>query len=544
MKLVCKTLALAAIALAQAGIADAHFIWLACKPKPPGAEVRVYFGEDLSGDGEYLGMVKGMSLSSVRGEREGMPIKLTHAKASAIGKVASWHRQSVFVAMHDMGVFERGDSKFRLKYYAKCGPVASSRTWQSAKTADDLKLDVVPRMTRDEVALQVLFEAKPVAKAQVIASGPGLDGLEVATDDKGTARIKANRPGRYLIRVRHIEPKAGELNGKRYPETRHYTTLTLNVPKPPGKIASTSIGELPEVITSFGAAIVKGSLYTYGGHNGDAHSYSQEEQSNVLRQFDLKSHKWETLAEGPHLQGLALVGFEDKLVRVGGFTAKNKHGKDHDLWSQAAVAMFHPKTREWSELPPLPEPRSSHDAAVIGSTLFVAGGWNIPGDADKHWHTTAWQLDLSKADAVWKSVPNPPFQRRALALAAHDGKLFVLGGMAMEGGPSRRVDVFDPKAGKWLRGPDLAGDGRMAGFGVSAFATGGTLYATTVDGHLQALSKDGKSWRILGRTPTARFFHRLLPVSNDELLVVGGANMSIGKFEDIEVLNVSKPASE
>ncbi|MEZ6146114.1 MAG: hypothetical protein R3B91_11990 [Planctomycetaceae bacterium] len=55
---------------------------------------------------------------------------------------------------------------------------------------------------------------------------------------------------------------------------------------------------------------------------------------------------------------------------------------------------------------------------------------------------------------------------------------------------------------------------------------------------MQRLSEDGKSWEIISRTPTARFFHRLLPVDAHHLLVVGGANMATGKFEQVEVLQV------
>lgn len=166
------------------------------------------------------------------------------------------------------------------------------------------------------------------------------------------------------------------------------------------------------------------------------------------------------------------------------------------------------------------------------------------GDEENRWHETAWRLNLKADELTWEAIPAPPFQRRAIAAAAHQGKLYVLGGMQKQGGPTRRVDVFNPQSGKWSRGPDLVGEEAMTGFGVSAFATGGTLYASTVSGTLQRLSSDGKQWEVIGRTPTARFFHRLLPLNESELLVVGGANMGIGKFEEIEVLSTKAPANK
>ncbi|MEZ6051700.1 MAG: hypothetical protein R3C02_09975 [Planctomycetaceae bacterium] len=241
-----------------------------------------------------------------------------------------------------------------------------------------------------------------------------------------------------------------------------------------------------------------------------------------------------------------------------GFTAKNAEGEDHSLWSQDSVASFDPKTGEWTELPPLPEPRSSHDAAVVGDTIYVAGGWTLAGEAENVWHDTAWAMDLSKDTLEWKPLPSVPFRRRAVALAAHQDKLYVIGGMQEEGGPTTKTAIFDPAEGIWSEGPALAavpepkdadsengesrGRGGMPesinGFGASAYATNGRLYVSTIKGTLQRLSEDRKSWEIISRTPTARFFHRLLPVDAHHLLVVGGANMATGKFEQVEVLQV------
>jgi hypothetical protein len=78
----------------------------------------------------------------------------------------------------------------------------------------------------------------------------------------------------------------------------------------------------------------------------------------------------------------------------------------------------------------------------------------------------------------------------------------------------------------------------MTGFGASAFATGGRLYVTTYSGTLQRLAEDDSSWEVIAQTPTARFFHRMLPVDDEHLLMIGGANMGQGKFSEVEVIRV------
>ena len=298
--------------------------------------------------------------------------------------------------------------------------------------------------------------------------------------------------------------------------------------------------ELPPLeksVTSFGAAIVGESLYVYGGHYGEAHHYSNTSQSNELLRLNLKKPAgWEAIATGPRLQGLAMVAHDGKLYRVGGFTAHNEEGEEHDLRSTADFARFDPETGKWEDLSPLPAPRSSHDAVVIGDMLYVVGGWAL-GEGDQQWHDTALVVDLSQPQLQWKELPQPPFKRRALSTGAVEGKLYAIGGMQEEGGPTTRVDMFDPATGKWSEGPSLPGK-PMEGFGSSAFEADGKLFVSTIEGNLYRLSADAKTWEADRKLETARFFHRMLPVGEHQLLFVGGANMSIGKFDHLEVIDI------
>ena len=80
------------------------------------------------------------------------------------------------------------------------------------------------------------------------------------------------------------------------------------------------------------------------------------------------------------------MAWKEKLIRIGGFTAMNKEGDDHDLHSQNQVAAFDVATKTWSDLPALPEPRSSLDAAILGDFVYVVGGWKLSGESsDNQW---------------------------------------------------------------------------------------------------------------------------------------------------------------
>ena len=314
-------------------------------------------------------------------------------------------------------------------------------------------------------------------------------------------------------------------------------------PNSGASIKASGLPDLPEELTSFGAAIAGEKLYVYGGHTGSAHSYSVDEQSNRFWCLDLangENGKWEVLSAGPRLQGLALVAHDENLIRIGGFTAMNETGDEHDLHSQPNVAKYNPATKTWTDLPSLPEPRSSLDAAVLGDRVFVFGGWQMKGESDDNqWHETAWSLNLTDHSATWKPIATPPFQRRAISVAAHKGKLFVLGGMQAVGGPTTRVDVYDPSTDSWTLGPAIPGSG-MSGFGSSAFECNGDLYLSTMDGFVHRLNNDGDAWTTIAKSDPARFFHRMLP-QGSEMLMIGGANMETGRFTQIDAIQLTKP---
>ena len=297
---------------------------------------------------------------------------------------------------------------------------------------------------------------------------------------------------------------------------------------------------MPYGITSFGAARLGDSIYVYGGHTGRAHSYSNTIQSNEMLRLSLKAPNanWEVVSKGPRLQGLGMVAYGKKLILVGGFQAKNAEGAPEDLHSQSAVLTYDTKNDRWGELPSLPELRSSHDAALIGDTLYVVGGWAMNTPKETEWHQTAWSLNLAAPKVGWTELPKPPFQRRAFTAAAHEGRLYIVGGMDQSGGPSREVAIYDPSTKGWSKGPSIAGKSGMAGFGAATCNLNGKLVVTNMEGNVQVLSKDAASWELLDKSHDARFFHRLLPLDDHQVLAVGGASMQSGKFLVPEAITI------
>lgn len=284
----------------------------------------------------------------------------------------------------------------------------------------------------------------------------------------------------------------------------------------PSSVAS-NVPVLPHGLTSFGAAEHEGVLYVLGGYSGMPHAYSAKDQHGELLAYD--GTRWSVVSEVPKVQGAALVSHATGLVRVGGMRAMNETvATKSELVSVDTVQRFDASNGSWSDLPALPEGRSSHDAAVIGDTLFVVGGWTLDHAAKGGtWPSDMFTLDLSREDAAWERR-RAPFARRALAAATAGGKLFVLGGMDAQRQISQTVEVYDPTADTWTRAPDFPGQG----FGMAAVGQGATVHASGADGVVHQLDVETNTWTRSTPMAMPRFFHRLIAAADGTVWALGG----------------------
>ncbi len=409
------------------------------------------------------------------------------------------------------GVLQRGQSKpFLLMYYPKL--ILGSRL--DAPRAD-LPLEIVATSKRRFV---VLFQGKPVSKAEVHVVAPLTQG-PIVTGEKGEFELEVNRSELYGLRARYIEQVSGEFGEKKYDEVRHYATLVF---RGEAMIEPAALPPLPRAVASFGADVSGEWLYVYGGHCARTHSYSTEAVVGSLHRLNLtEPREWETLPGGPGLQGLALVAHGGKLYRIGGMEPRNPPREKADNHSVAQCARFDPQTGRWEALPDLPQPRSSHDAVVVGDRIYVIGGWWMKGcGQESQWHETALVLDLSRHDLKWESIAQP-FRRRALAVARFGTQVYVLGGLSEDNEIHKTVHVLDTNTGRWSEGPSLPGFDRN-GFAPSAYTGRDRPHAALADGRIIRLSDMGQGWEEIGRLKQPRIAGRMV-IAGDQVIVLGGA---------------------
>lgn len=517
-----KLLLTRTLLLAAAGsLAHAHFVFVV--PEAGSTKAKVIISEDLKPAGEVgIEIIAGAKLQMRGGDGRESAMTMEKASDSYVVTLPGEGTRVVH-GFVDMGYSRRGTGKpHLLLYYPKTilGDAFDGKTVVGGKTP----VEIIPAGKAGALRLLLLAKGKPAANAEITVILPDGTQKKAKTDAEGLTEVLP-RTGRYGAWARYWEPGAGERDGKKYEELRHYAMLVFDTPA--AGVSASRFATMPEAASSFGSVVSDGYLYVYGGHISPTHNYSREAVSGKFHRLALGgASSWQTLPGGPGLQGMNLAAHGGKIYRIGGMAPRNYPGEPADNHSVADCARFDPATKKWTALPPLPEARSSHDVVAIGDRLYVAGGWALQGKGQS-WFDTMAVLDLAASPLAWKTMAQP-FRRRALMAAAHGGKLHVIGGFNDKGQIVREMSIFDPATEAWSEGPKLpAGPGLS--FAPAAGEHAGALYVSVSDGTLLRLKPSGREWERVGKS-TARLAHRIAS-NGGTVLVIGGADK--GKNSDL-----------
>ena len=502
--------------------AFAHFVFIV--PEPGGATARMIISETLRPDEGVDGKLLKSAKLKVR-TADGKDSELTatagtmfHTLALPGGGGSRVVHGSVEIGVVQMG---RAPKPFLLTYY----PKTILGDAFAAKPVGGKPVELIPTGAAGSFVFQAVANGKPLEGAEVTVILPSGSEKKVKTDASGNTE-SFTALGRYGAWTRFFEPGEGEREGKKYDELRHYATIVFDVAAGGGAAAGVETGgaakfaTLPEATSSFGSVVDGGWLYVYGGHVAKTHTYDTEAVSGKFHRVRLSDpSKWETLPNGPALQGMNLAAYKGDIYLVGGMAPLNKPGEPSDIHSTAEVHKFNVKSKKWEAMPPLTAPRSSHDVVVIDGKMIVSGGWNLKGK-DQEWRNTIEILDLNAAHPAWKTAPQP-FQRRALMAAANDGKMYVIGGLTDRTAVVRDVTIYDPKTNTWSDGPKLPSSKALS-FAPAAGVHEGLIYASVSDGTLYRLNNTTKEWDVVGKG-TPRVAHRFASYGN-RVLIIGGAD--------------------
>jgi N-acetylneuraminic acid mutarotase len=214
----------------------------------------------------------------------------------------------------------------------------------------------------------------------------------------------------------------------------------------------------PEGFAGAFAGVSGGALIVAGGANisGDkwAESLTKKWYDSIFV-LEALDGKWKTGFKLPRPLGYGVcVTADDSVLCFGGSDAARHYAESFRLqWKQGKLRKM--------PFPALPHPCANACGALVGRTIYLAGGIETPtATAAMH---TFWALDLDAPEPIWQELEPWPGPARMLSVAgAHDGSFYLFSGAALtadaDGKPVREYlrDAyrFTPGQG-WKRLADL-----------------------------------------------------------------------------------------
>lgn len=276
--------------------------------------------------------------------------------------------------------------------------------------------------------------------------------------------------------------------------------------------------------------------------------------SKIL-QFDTKAKKISNLPVQPSVippkrTQCEYIASLDKIVTLGG-TQDGKISKLAYLWDP----------KDWSKttkLPDFPVPIRFTTLAYVDGLIYTIGG-ETEGSYPENMLKDVYALRLTpEVGTAWEKITDLPTRRRSTNVMVAGSTIYIFGGMA-EGGPNgtrtTSIDLVDTKTKKssadQVRLPLGVEGARMCWVGDDILLIGGKRDGDKPDSNVLLLDFEKKaimslrqSWTNSRDLLTPRAYPVVIPISIDEVVVIGGAktkqaehrkwNAKIGDYEFAE----------
>ena len=187
---------------------------------------------------------------------------------------------------------------------------------------------------------------------------------------------------------------------------------------------------LPQAMSGHFAGVVDDALVVAGGSYFEVSPWQGGEKIWLDRVFllDNPDGSWSEAAPLPHALAYGGMGTVAKGMILAGGSDGQRNFQTTVLVTRSGDGLV------LESLPNLPEPCAMTGAAVLGETIYVAGGQTAPDSAEAlH---TFWALDTSKDSNTWEELEPWPGPARILpVVAAQEGSVFVISGADLLPGP-------------------------------------------------------------------------------------------------------------
>jgi hypothetical protein len=289
------------------------------------------------------------------------------------------------------------------------------------------------------------------------------------------------------------------------------------------------------------AAAVGHSIYVVGGFATGATLTTQVER------YDADHGRWSLVSPMPmpinHGVAFSRGG---QLYVLGGYTGfPGTFGLPTGGIADATAAFFRyaPAADRWFSMPSAPRPRAAFAAALIGDSLYAAGGVTAGPATDS--------MDVFDFQhGTWRDGPPMPIPAEHVAGAALNDAFYVLGGRSIYGAANDTVARrYDPRTGRWR----LVADMTHGHAGFAAATVCGTIVAFGGEqpgeglrgtiGRSERYDPTVDAWRLLPDLGVARHGLGGVAIGQRVYAIEGGDITSASATDVVEALDLPCPAS-
>ena len=257
--------------------------------------------------------------------------------------------------------------------------------------------------------------------------------------------------------------------------------------------------------------------------------------TTAFEAYDPLADAWEELPPlAEDLHHLAAAATAGRVYITGGYADIAFSEKSPRAW------VYDSGPRQWTRVADMPAPRAAHAMAAIDGKLYVVGG--VGPRAEELW---AYDPATDSWDSSRAPLPTP---REHLAAAVINDRLYVVGGRGHGAGNRAILEIYDPVTNTWTSAPDMPtprGGLTAAAVERRLHVTGGEdLDTSDTFGEHEVYDPRTNAWTTLADLPTLRHGLTSQTVDGRWYVIGGGAKAGAMTFVSLtDVVEVFTPGS-
>ncbi|XP_078495266.1 beta-scruin-like [Ciona intestinalis] len=177
----------------------------------------------------------------------------------------------------------------------------------------------------------------------------------------------------------------------------------------------------------FGAAVLNGTIFVFGGSDDNYESLSSGEF------YVVSPNKWIQLKPMKIARrGHSIVAHNGHLYSLGGY------GSEY----LCSMELYDPFLDEWKDLAPMQTPRGWFAAVVLNNAIYAIGG----SDGKQRLKSVE---KYNADDDTWVYVGNMNIERSSHAACVAQNKIYVVGGLDSNDEIVKSIECYDDQTDKW-----------------------------------------------------------------------------------------------